>query len=109
MDLDRVFAQVNGDQLKAVLLALAPRLEGFSVEEIDRLCADVAALEADDDLLVEPTVSFRGEPLPFVVDVFKNADGTLEAVFMLPPVLTSIVQDAARAVVGAAAVRSIVA
>jgi hypothetical protein len=33
----------------------------------------------------------------------------LEVVFMVPPVLTSLVQDAACAVVGAAAVRSIVA
>jgi hypothetical protein len=109
MNLDRVFAQVTGDQLKAVLLMLAPRLEGFSVDEVDRLCADVAAIEADDDVLIEPTVSFQGAALPFVVDVFKDVDGVLEVVFMLPPVLTSLVQDAACAVVGAAAVRSIVA
>jgi hypothetical protein len=109
MNLDRVFAQVTGDQLKAVLLTLAPRLEGFSVDEIGRLCADVVALKADDDVLIEPTISFQGAALPFVVDVFKDVDGALEVVFMLPPVLTSLVQYAACAVVGAAAVRSIVA
>ena len=109
MNLDRVFAQVTGDQLNAVLLALVPRLEGFSADEIGRLCADVAALEADDDVLIEPTISFQGAPLPFVIDVFKDAEGALEVVFMLPPVLTSLVQDTACAVVGAAAVRSIVA
>jgi hypothetical protein len=109
MNLDRVFVQVAGDQLKAVLLALVPRLDGLSVDDTDRHCADVAALEADDDVLIEATISFQGTALPFVVDVFKDADGALEAVFMLPPVLTSLVQDAACAVVGAAAVRSVVA
>ena len=109
MNLDRVFAQVTGDQLKAVLHALVPRLDGFSVDDADRLCADVAALQADDDVLIEPTISFQGAALPFVVDVFKDADGALEAVFMLPPVLTALVQDAACAVVGAVAVPSIVA
>jgi len=109
MNLDRVFVQVTGDQLEAVLLALAPKLEGLSADEIGRLCADVAALEADDDVLFEPTISFRGADVPFVVDVFKDAEGALELVFMLPSVLTSLVQDAACAIVGAAAVRSIVA
>ncbi len=108
MDFDRVFASVNGEQLKAVLVAVASQVEGFSPGDIDQLCADVAALEPDDDVLIEPDISFRGNALPFAVDVFKDAQGALEVVFLLPRALTSLVQDVARGVVGTSAVRCIV-
>ena len=72
MYLDRVFVRVNGEQLRAVLAAIASRLEGFSADDVDQLCADVAVLEPDDDALIEPLISFQGEVVPFVVDVFKD-------------------------------------
>ena len=109
MELDRVFVQVDGEQLRAVLLAIASQLEGFTSGDIDRLCEDVSALDFDDDALVEPDVSFQGTATPFVVDVFKDAQGSLEIVFLLSPVLTSLVEVAARSVVGTTAVRSIAA
>jgi len=109
MHLDRVFVRVIGEQLKAVLVAAASQLNGFSADDIDQLCADVAALEPDDDVLIEPDVSFRGAPSPFIVDVFKDAQGSLEVVFILPPALASVVQEVARSVVGTASVRRIAA
>jgi hypothetical protein len=107
--LDRVFVRVSSEQLSAVLVAIASHLEGFRSSDIDQLCADVAALESDDDVLIEPDISFQGRALPFVVDVFKDAQGSLEVVFLLPRALTSPVQELARSVVGPAAVRSIAA
>jgi len=109
MHLERVFVDVNSEQLKAILIAVAARLEGFSPGDVDQLCADAATLEPDTDVLIEREISFRGDALPFVIDVLKDAAGALEIVFFLPHSLTSLVQDAARAVVGASAVRSIVA
>lgn len=109
MKLDRVFADVNSEQLKALLLMIASRVEGISPGDVDQLCADVAALELDDDVLLEPEISFRGVALPFAIDVFKDAEGALEVVFLLAPDLSTTVQDAACAVVGRSAVRSIVA
>jgi len=88
---------------------VASRVEGFSPGDVDQLCADVAALELDDDVLLEPEISFCGVALPFAVDVFKDAEGALEVVFLLAPDLRSMVQDAACAAVGKSAVRSIVA
>lgn len=105
MELDRVFVRVTSGQLEATLVAVTSRLEGFSIDAIRHLCADVAALEADDDVLIEHTISFRGHALPIIVDVFKDTHGALEVVFLVPPVLTSLVHDVAGAVVGAAAVR----
>jgi hypothetical protein len=109
MYLDRVFVRVNGEQLRAVLAAIASKLEGFSADDVDQLCADVAVLEPDDDALIEPLISFQGDVVPFVVDVFKDAQGSLEAVFLVPRTLTSLVQDVAGSVVGTSAVRSIAA
>jgi hypothetical protein len=108
MLLDRVFVQVTDDQLRLLLLTLAGHLEaGFTPAEVDAFCAGVVALEPDDDLLAEPTVSFQGEELPFAVDVFKDEHGDLEAVFLLAPVLTPLVEDEARSLAGATSVRSL--
>jgi hypothetical protein len=107
MLLDRVFVALTDGQLKSLLLEVASHLRGgLTTGEIEQFCAGVAALEPDDDLLIEPSVAFRGEELPFVVDVFKDEHGALEAVFLLAPALTSLVQDEARSLAGAAAVRS---
>ena len=45
MHLERVFVDVNSEQLKAILIAVAARLEGFSPGDVDQLCADAATLE----------------------------------------------------------------
>jgi hypothetical protein len=108
MHLDRVFAVANSEQLKAILLAVSSRVSGLSPSEVDQLCADVAALEPDDDVLLEPEISFCGAALPFAINVFKDAEGALEVVFLLATDLTSMVQDVACAAVGKSAVRSIV-
>ena len=108
MLLDRVFVNVTDDQLKSLLLQLASHLgHGLTADEIEDFCAGVVALEPDDDLLIEPAVSFGGEELPFVVDVFKDEHCALEAVFLVAPEITSLVEDEARSLVGGAAVRKI--
>lgn len=109
MHLDRVIAEVDIDQLNAILLQVASRIEGFGPGDIDQLCADVAELEPDDDALLEPDIFFSGASHPFVVDVFKDADGALEVVFLVSSDLRPLVEEAAWAVVGKSAVRSLVA
>jgi hypothetical protein len=109
MRLDQVFVNVSIDQLRTLLLTFASRLSGFTATDVEDFCASVNVLDPDDDAIFEPTVSFQGEHLPFVVDVFKDAQGALEAGFLLAPMLTPLVQNEARSLVGAEAVRSIIA
>ena len=108
MLLDRVFVAVTETQLKSLLLSLSSHLGGgLTAIEVAAFCAKVADVAPDDDVLIELAVCFQGAELPFVLDVFKDDEGALEAVFLLVPMLTSLVQKEASSHAGPAAVRSI--
>jgi hypothetical protein len=108
MKLDRLFADLVPEQLRMLLLAVASRFDsGFTAIEVERFCLDLAEVEPDDDLLVEPIILFQGEELPFVVDAFKNETDTLEVAFIAPAALADVVEEEIRRSLGGIDVRRI--
>lgn len=108
MKLDRLFVDLAPEQVRMLLLAVANRLDsGFTATDVEQFCEDLARVEPDDDLLVEPTVRFQGDELPFVVDAFKNETDILEIAFIAPAVLVDLVQEEIRRSFGELKVRRI--
>ncbi len=109
MKLDRVFADISLDDLPVLLFAVAKRFDrSLTAIDVDRFCADVKGLAADDDMLIEQKVVTDGQELPFAIDVFKDVSGELEAVFLAPTVLSAIVQEEARKLLGSDRLRTMV-
>jgi hypothetical protein len=96
--LDRLFTTVSVSQAQGLLDAIAGRLEsGFSVREAAQVGADLAALDAEDSLLIEPFVSIDGTRVPFFVDVEKLAGNSVELTIVTAPPLTDWLERHLRA------------
>ena len=59
----------------------------------------------DDDLLIEPMVSYQGRPLPLVLDVFFEEGSPPELAVLAPAPLLTLVVEQIRASLGARDVR----
>ena len=101
MELDRLFLTLPLGLVRTLLLAVVRRLEGGLTElQVEEFCAELTSLDDDDDLLIEPLVVLNAQTLPFVVDVFAEQAVDLEVVFILPPILTKLVQEEVAKVCG---------
>lgn len=71
--LERLIVNLSREQVHLVLLAVAARLDsGFSRDDAEEFCAQLDELEPDDELVVEPAVSFRRATFPFGIEVAKT-------------------------------------
>jgi hypothetical protein len=93
IQLERLLMDAPLKVLEAVLAGVRAQLgEGLSEAEVADFVARVHRLKADDDLLIEPIVEFRGESVPFVVDAFATESESLEVVFIAPASLVDVVE-----------------
>jgi hypothetical protein len=108
MRLDRVFVDLPIDQVRLVLLALSRRLDGgLDAAQGEEFSEELAGLQEEDDLLLERTVAFDGEELPFIVDVLGHDTETFELVFIVPKALALLVQEELQAACGVSTMRLI--
>ena len=106
MTLDRIFVRLQPEQIRTLLLAIAGRLDdGFTRADAEQFCSDLATLSADDDLLIEPIVTYEGVQLPLVIEAFKDASPSLELVFMTPALLADVAEREVRSLFGDIGVR----
>jgi hypothetical protein len=106
--LDRVFIDLAPEQIRTLLVAIAARLDdGFTAADAEQFCTNLVAAAVDDDLLIEPGVTFRGARLPFAIDAFKGESESVELVFFAPAVLADLVESEVRATLGDVGVRRV--
>ena len=96
--LDRLFTTITVSQASELLGAVAHRLDsGFSEREAAQVSADLADLEVEDSLLIEPFVSMDGVRVPFFLDAERLPDDAVELTIVAAPPLTAWLERHVRA------------
>jgi len=95
--LERLAVRTSLEQVSALLLAVAERLDGgFSRDDVEEFCTGVSRLDVGDDLVAEPAVSFRRTMYAFVIDVSRREGAVFEIAFIAAGVLIDMVEREAR-------------
>ena len=89
--LDRLLVTLSHSQAAGILSDLAATVEsGFSSDDALRAAADLAALQGEDSLLVEPIVTVGGASVPFILDAYPaDTAADREAVFITADPITT--------------------
>lgn len=92
MKLDRLFARVSIAQAQAVVRAVAGvATGGFDLREASRVSDDIARLQPDEDVFMEPIVDALGGRMPFVLEACRRGD-QIEATIITAPPLTGFLE-----------------
>ena len=92
MKLDRLFARVSIAQTQAIVRAVAGvATGGFDQREAARVADDIARLQPDEDVFVEPIVDALGGRMPFVLEACRRGE-QIEATIITAPPLTGFLE-----------------
>lgn len=92
MKLDRLFAKVSIAQTQAIVRAVAGvATGGFDMREASRIADDIARLQPDQDVFMEPIVDALGGRMPFVLEACRR-DDHIEATIITAPPLTAFLE-----------------
>jgi hypothetical protein len=90
--LDRLFAKVSIAQAQAIVRAVAGiATGGFDVHEAARVADEIARLQPDQDVFMEPIVDALGGRMPFVLEACRREDH-IEVTIITAPPLTAFLE-----------------
>ena len=90
--LDRLFAKVSIAQMQAIVRSVAGvATGGFDQREAARISDEIARLQPDQDVFLEPIVDALGGRMPFVLEACRRGD-QIEATIITAPPLTGFLE-----------------
>jgi hypothetical protein len=92
MKLDRLFARVSIAQMQAIVRSVTGvATGGFDVHEAARISDEIARLQPDQDVFLEPIVDALGGRMPFVLEACRRG-AQIEATIITAPPLTAFLE-----------------
>ena len=92
MKLDRLFARVSIAQMQAIVRSVGGvATGGFDAHEASRISDEIARLQPDQDVFLEPIVDALGGRMPFVLEACRREDH-IEATIITAPPLTAFLE-----------------